>query len=383
MLLEWTEEQKRLRRRYQELGQEFNLRRRGEAPGFDVAGWDKICREGLWKIVIPKSHGGLEQGWWNFTAALEGLASCIRSPALLLSIIAQAGMIRALNLYGSEAQKDRYLGAILRGQISATAIAEPSTGTDVRSIETTLSEDGAGYRLNGMKFNIAHAPIADFTLVVTRIAGREKKNIALVILDRSQQGIKYGAPDKKLGVRDLPTGSLNFDAVRIEQQQLLGKLGNGLHDLIDIISLGRLYYGLIAANVITPFLNEALTFGRERRSFNEAIDANQYVQKRLVDIKIGIERSRWLAYSALGQLLNGDPEALMTCSIAKLVGAEDLVNSALSLVRLYGSVGYHEGDISTLARDALGFSSIGGTEEMHRKNIFNQLTRLTSETVAS
>ena len=66
----------------------------------------------------------------------------------------------------------------------------------------------------------------------------------------------------------------------------------------------------------------------------------------------------------------------MTCSIANLVGAEDLISSALGLVKLYGSVGYQDGGIATFARDALGFSSIGGTEEIHRKNIFSQLTRL-------
>jgi hypothetical protein len=66
----------------------------------------------------------------------------------------------------------------------------------------------------------------------------------------------------------------------------------------------------------------------------------------------------------------------MLCSIAKLVGADDLVNSAISLMKLQGSTGYHEGVLSVLARDALGFASVGGTEEMHRKNIFNQMVRL-------
>ncbi|MBI3727578.1 MAG: acyl-CoA/acyl-ACP dehydrogenase [Burkholderiales bacterium] len=375
MQLDWTEEQKALRARYQHLGERFNARRGNSLDQFDEAGWKTLCSEGMWKLVIPESYGGSGADWWAFTAALEGLSTTIRAPALLLSIIAQAGMVRALNLYGSEAQKDRYFAAILRGDLSATAIAEPTTGTDVRSIETTIRSHGEGYELNGQKFNIAHAPVADFILVVTRIADLEKKNTTLVLLDRGQQGVTYGQPDNKLGMRDLPTGSLGFDSVKIKPSQVLGVPGEGLHDLIDIISLGRLYYGLVAANVITPFLTDALAYSRSRRSFKLAIDTNQYIQKRLIDIKIGMERSKWLAYAALSQLLNGHPDALMMCSIAKLVGSEDLINSALSLIRLHGSVGYHEGGVTALARDALGFSSVGGTEEMHRKNIFNQMSR--------
>ncbi|WP_133646401.1 acyl-CoA dehydrogenase family protein [Paraburkholderia flava] len=377
MQFDWTQEQQTTRTRYRSIGSELAAAHTQET-GFDASGWARLCNEGLWDMIVPESYGGDGHGWWHFSAALEGLASSIRRPALLLSIIAQAGMVRALERYGSDAQRDRYFGAILRGELSATAIAEPDTGTDVRSIRTTLSEDGDGYRLSGRKFNIAHAPIAQFMLIVTRVEHADKRNTALVIVERKQAGLTCSEPDRKLGIDDLPTGSLQFDACRIERTQLLGKPGEGLGNLIDIISLGRLYYGLIAAHVVTPYLNDAIAYTRSRRSFDSAIDEHQYVQKRIVDVKIGIERSRWIAYGALGQLLNGHPEALLTCSIAKLVGAEDLVNSAVSLVRLYGSVGYQEGPVASFARDALGFSSIGGTEEMHRKNIFNQITRLTA-----
>ncbi|WP_309794263.1 acyl-CoA dehydrogenase [Caballeronia sp. LZ024] len=278
--------------------------------------------------------------------------------------------------HGSAAQKERYLGAILRGEVSATGIAEPRTGTDVRSIETTLSEDGDGYRLNGTKFNIAHAPIMDFVLVVTRLVGRESSNITLVLLDRDTPGIETGSEDDKLGNRNLPTGQLHFNDVNVCASQILGQPSRGLGHLIDIISLGRLYYGLAAANLLAPFVAEAMQYVANRSSFKSTIDSHQYIQKRLVDMKIGMERSRWSAYGALGQLLNNHPEALLSCSIAKVVGAEDLISSATSLVKLYGSVGYHNGCIGQLVKDALGFSSVGGTDEMHRKNIFNQMQRL-------
>lgn len=374
MKLEWSSEEQGLYDQFRALGIAIAQQPR-TAEGFDHAGWQRLHDAGLWRIAVPRGFGGDERGWWPFTAALEGLASGIRTPALLLSVIAQAGMIRAITEYGSDAQKERYFSAILRGALSATAIAEPTTGTDVRSIGTELTVDGDNYRLSGQKFNIAHAPIAEFSMVVTKLVGTDTDGVTLVLLDRDAPGMQLAAPDEKFGNRDLPTGGITFDRTPVSRAQVLGKPGRGLQQLIDIISLGRLYYGLVSAALLEPYVADSLDYANTRHSFNEPIASHQYVQKRLVDVRIGIERTRWLAYGALGQLLERRPAGLMMCSIAKLVGAEDLIASAISLMKLRGSTGYHEGELAVLARDALGFASVGGTEEMHRKNIFNQMVR--------
>ncbi|WP_028103605.1 acyl-CoA dehydrogenase family protein [Pseudoduganella violaceinigra] len=373
MMLQWTQEQLALRERYAALGAQLAART-GQPEGFDRDGWRQLGDAGLWRLIVPANFGGAGTDWWAFTAALEGLASSIRTPELLLSVIAQAGLVRALVHYGSPAQQDKYFAAILRGDLSSTGIAEPGTGTDVRSIETRLTPEGDNYVLNGGKYNIAHAPVVDFMMIVSR--ANDEGAISLVLLDKDAPGLRIGKADDKLGNRNLPTGALHFDNVPVAASQILGKPGKGLQQLIDIISLGRLYYGLVASHLVTPFLADAMAYAKQRISFKDTIAEHQYVQRRLTDLKIGAERGRWLAYGALTQLMAGDREALLTCSAAKLVGAEDLINGAISLVKLYGSLGYHNNDISTLARNALGFASVGGTEEMHRKNIYNQLVRL-------
>lgn len=375
MLFDLTAEQLDIRNKYSAIGKEIADAKRAEPEGFDFDGWNLLRDEGIWQLIVPADANGTSD-WWAFTAALEGLSSSIRTPELLLSVIAQAGMVRGLVRHGSPSQKAHYLEAILRGEVSATGIAEPTTGTDVRSISTSLTETMDGYLLNGSKFNIAHAPIMDFALLVCRLSDRDSSNIALVLLDRDTPGLTAGRVDDKLGNRNLPTGELHFRDVHVPHSSVLGVPGRGLSTLIDVISLGRLYYGLAAANLITPYLDDAMRYASTRDSFKSTIDSHQYVQKRLVDMRIGLARSRWIAYGALSQLLNGHAEALMTCSIAKLVGAEDLIASATSLVKLYGSLGYHNGSVAELMKNALGFASVGGTEEMHRKNIFNQMQRL-------
>ncbi|SMF99346.1 acyl-CoA dehydrogenase family protein [Burkholderia singularis] len=376
MHFNWTAEQLAIRHQYAAIGGEIARAAAERAEGFDYDGWNRLRDEGLWRLIVPADYPASNENWWNFTAALEGLSSAIVTPELLLSVIAQAGMVRALARHGTPDQQSRYLDAILRGEVSATGIAELTTGTDVRSINTSLTEVGGEYRLNGNKFNIAHAPIMDFALIVCRAGDADTNNITLVLLDKGAPGFTPGRIDDKLGNRNLPTGALHFEDVPVRKSQVLGIPGRGLGTLIDIISLGRLYYGLVAAHLAEPALRDAQQYAAHRDSFKSTIDQHQYVQKRIVDIRIGMERSRWLAYGALSQLLDGHREALLSCSIAKLVGAEDLINAATSLVKLYGSLGYHNGKVTELMKNALGFASVGGTEEMHRKNIFNQMQRL-------
>ncbi|WP_260088593.1 acyl-CoA dehydrogenase family protein [Phaeobacter inhibens] len=122
--------------------------------------------------------------------------------------------------------------------------------------------------------------------------------------------------------------------------------------------MGRLYYGLAAAWLIEPMLTEAFDFSKKRTTFDVPIIEHQYIQKKLTDIRIGTESAKWVSYGALHQLLSGAPEAAMTCSISKLVGAETIVEGAMDLMKLYGSKGYHEGQITTFLRDALAFCSV-------------------------
>lgn len=371
MMMQWSETQLALQRRFHALGLE--IAGMGPREQFCASRWHRLHEAGLWDGLAQRE--GRASSWWDFTAALEGLAQTARCPALLLSAIAQAGMARGLQRHGSEDQKDRYLPLLARGELCATGIAEPGTGTDVRSIASTLTPCAGGYRLKGSKHNIAHAPMAAFSLIVCRHADAPEA-VGLVFVDQEAPGLVTGPSDRKLGNTDLPTGSLEFHDVFIPHAQVLGDPRRGLRQLVDIISLGRAYYGLVAAHLVAPFLDEALQYAHARQSFREAIAEHQHVQRRLTDIRIGMERSRWTALAAVGKLIHEEPDALLACSVAKLVGSEDLIRSALDLLRLYGSRGYQEGDVALLMRDALGFASVGGTEEMHRKNIFNQMTRL-------
>lgn len=372
MQLDWTPAQNSIRKTFWNIG-----RQAASEPGeFDHSTWKRLLEAGLWHMVVPVEHGGQGRHWWDFTAAIEGLALAVRSPAILLSIIAQAGMVRALDRHGVQEQKRRYFRRILAGELSATAIADPDTGTDVRATSTVLTPDhNDTFVLHGQKYNIAHASIATFVLVVCKLSNHDRDGISLVFVDTDAEGLSIGPCDKKLGLHDLPTGQMRFTGVKLDYSDLLGEAGKGLRNLVDIVSLGRLYYGLTAALIVEPMLADSLAFASSRTTFGTAIAEHQHVQRRLTDVRIRAEAGKWVSYAALGRLLSGSDDAIMLSSVAKLVGANTVVESALDLLRLHGSRGYHEGAVSDFVRDALAYCSVGGTEEMHRKNIMNQMVR--------
>jgi alkylation response protein AidB-like acyl-CoA dehydrogenase len=324
MDLQWTRNQLEIRAQYAEIGRSAIAGRSQSANAeFDRDCWDRIVDAGLWRMIAPEAYGGAGSKWWDFTVALEGLASSIGSPGILLSVIAQAGMVRALDRFGTENQKRTYLRRILEGEISATAIADPDTGTDVRATSTLLTPaENDTFILNGAKYNIAHAPLAGFILVVCKLSDHGRDGISLVLIDRDAEGLSFGPADRKLGIADLPTGQMKFDGVSLDYGHLLGSPGQGLRNLVDIVSLGRLYYGLTAAWILEPMLAGAINFARGRETFDVPIIEHQHVQRRLTEIRIGIETSKWMGYGALGSLLSGSRDAVMLCSVAKLAGAE-------------------------------------------------------------
>lgn len=371
----WNVQQQKLRTRYANVGTLLSERasRTTEDNEFDIKGWIELSNEGLWRLPVPDQYGGLDGTWWDFAAALEGLASTVGDLGFLLSIIAHVGCIRALLLYGSELQKARFLPDLLNSGIGATAITEEGGGSDVARIQTCANQWERGYRIMGEKAHITNAPITTTFVLVGRIPQLGEHDITLFLLSRGIPGISFGDPEQMFGNSSSPTGEIILRDVDIDETRVLGPKGNGLQLLYNIISLDRMLYGLMAKPYIDPYLNEALSYIHERRAFKKVLGEHQYVQQKIVDIKIALEVSQYVSYAALEKLIENHPEASMLCSMAKLLGTEGMVMVATHLMQLFGHTGYMEGHITKLMRDVMGTRIAGGTSDIQRINIFNRI----------
>lgn len=383
MHMDWNDKQKEMRARYEEIGRAWVAPRAAllyEQGQFDRASWLELCRAGFWRIPVPERYGGLGHTWWEFVVALEGLAATARDLGFLLSTVAHIGLIRSLLEFGTEEQRRRYLPSLMNGSVGATAMTEPSGGSDVARLATRAARHGSHYLLNGEKAHITNAPIADLMLVLGRIPDLgERKDITLFLLERGAPGLVIGEPESLLGNRTSPTGPLCFHDLEVHEDQIVGTAGRGLETIYNVIALDRLLYGVIAAGYIEPILDDALRYASTRESFRARLTDHQYIQGRLTDMQTAMESARWISYAALAQLIDGSPAASRTCSVAKLVGTEALCLATQHAMNIFGHVGYEDGSIARAVRDALGTRIAGGTAEMQRKNIFNQMVRQMEE----
>lgn len=371
----FNDRQLRLNRLYRELG--LRHERRTDSRAFDWHAWQAVTEAGLWRLPLTgrRCASASDGARFDAVAAFEGLTSAMRSIGFAMAVANQLTLIDGIVSFGTPEQQDALLPRLLDGEPGATAISESGTGTEIRALQTRLIDDVDGYRLDGHKHNISLAPHALLALVAARYDGGAHPQTALALIDTAAAGVYRSAPKDTLGVHDLPIGELTFDAVHVAPARLLGATGDGLRTLMRIASMNRAYFALICSAAVQPFLADALAYAAERRILGVAIDTHQHIQRRLVDIRLRAERSRWTALAAIDQLLGEHPTALECASIAKIAAAHDLTQSALDLLALHGSDGYRNGSVSAFVADALAMISAGGTEEMHRRNVFAQMQR--------
>ncbi|KOG37254.1 acyl-CoA dehydrogenase family protein [Streptomyces resistomycificus] len=342
----------------------------------DRESWQEMSNAGVWRLAVPSKWGGDDGTWWDFVAAFEGIATGGRDLGFCLSMVAQAGLIRSLITYGTDEQRAYWLPRLLNGEVGATALTETTGGSDVTRIRTAATSHGDHYVLTGHKDHITNGPVADVALILGRVPEHGDRDITLFMVDLHAEGIQQGPVEDMMGNQTSPTGPILLDQVVVDAKNIIGGVGGGLEAVYNTISLDRLLYGILAAAYLDPLLDEVLAYTEQRHAFNVPIAEHQYVQGRVTDAKFAIEATRWVSYGALDSLLQGSAQASMMCSVAKYHAAETLKLGTETALRVFGHLGYMEGPYTKALKDALGTVIAGGTAEMQRKNVFNQMRRL-------
>lgn len=380
MKLGWSTSQRELSTYYERLAREHIAPRSQwhySRCQLDSAAWQTLADEGFWRIPVPESLGGRGMTWWDFSAALEGVTRGGQDLGFCLSLIAHAGFVRSLLLFGGRYHHEVALPRLLGGAIGATALTELSGGSDVAKITTTGQQTPSGYKLTGAKAHITNAPVADFFWVLGRLNELPaKRDITVFVIERKNEGMQTGAAEHMLGNRTSPTGPISFFGLPLAAEQILGRPGDGLRLTYSTIALDRLLYGIIGAAYLESLLSAAMSFAADRIAFGHPIADYQYVQRRITNVKLAIETTRWVSYAALDRLLDDHPEAALMSSTAKLVGSESLAGAAVDVMQIFGHSGYEAGRHSRNVQDALGTLIAGGTSDIQRKNIFTQLVKL-------
>src|SRR5690349_6170264 len=372
-----SEEQELLRRTVREFAETEmrpHVREWDQEQHFPIELMPKLAALGLLGIQFPEQYGGAGMTALDYCICIEELARV--DPGVALSVAAHNGLCSAhINLFGNEAQKQKYLVALARGEkIGAWGLTESTSGSDAAGMRTTAAKAGACWVLNGAKTFTTHGRVGGIMVVMAvtdRAAGT--KGISAFIVERGTRGMTPGKKEDKLGMRASDTSEVLFENCRIPAEQLLGDEGQGFVDTMRVLDAGRIGIAALSVGLAQGAYEAALAYARERKAFGKTISSFQAIQFKLADAATKIEAARLLTYRA-AYLKERGQRTTLESSMAKLYASEIAVRVADDCVQIHGGYGFVKDYPAEKYFRDVKLTTIGeGTSEIQRLVIARQL----------
>jgi alkylation response protein AidB-like acyl-CoA dehydrogenase len=346
-----------------------------EAQAFPDDLLPKLGALGLTGIQVPESYGGAGLSAVEYCIAIEELARV--DPSISLTVAAHNGLASAhLYMFGSEAQKQRYLVPLARGEtLGAWGLTEAGSGSDAAAMRTTARRVGGEWVLNGSKQFITHGRIGG-TMVAMAVTDREagRKGISAFVLGRGTPGMRPGKKENKLGMRASDTSEVIFEDCRVPADAMVGGEGQGFANTLAVLDAGRIGIAALAVGLAQGAYEAARTYAKERRQFGQPLAAFQAIQWKLADMATRIEAARLLTYRAAWMRDQRVDRTSMASSMAKLYASEIAVRAAEEGVQIHGGYGFVKDYPAEKYFRDVKLCTIGeGTSEIQRLVIAREL----------
>ena len=369
--LSWplTEEERLLQQTAREFAQREvapSAIERDEAERFDRQIFGRMGELGLTAAPIPESAGGGGFSYLGWSLVMEELGAADMATAVTLSvhILSQLPVVA----WGSPEQVGTWLPPMLSGEaLGAFALTEPQAGSDASAIRTRATRDGDTYRLTGTKIWISNAPEADRYLVFATLdpdAG--PSGIAAFLVEKGMPGFRFGAHEKKMGIRACPAAELVFEDAVVPAANRLGGEGDGYRIALSSLAEGRISIAAACVGIARSALEQAARYLGERKAFGAPLADQQGLRFMLAEMARDVEAARALTRQAAAAKDRGDALAVPS-SLAKWTASDTAIRVATDAVQLFGASGYsRETGIERLMRDAKGAQIYEGTNQIHR-----------------
>jgi alkylation response protein AidB-like acyl-CoA dehydrogenase len=328
---------------------------------------DKMGRLGFFGGALPAEYGGLALDFVTFAALVTEISRTCQVMGCLVSM--PTGLVGAGLLdYGTEAQKQRWLVPLARGEIfGAAGVTEPRSGSDVAGMTTTYTRDGSGFVITGAKAWISNLDLAEFFVTfATSDRSLRHRGVTAFVIPRDAPGLQIAPYHDKLGFRPLCTGDLVLDGVRFGPDAVLGAEGQGFRVAMTAVERGRLGVAARAVGVILACLEDACSYAKVREAFGHQIAELQLVQSKITDMSVGAETARLLVAAAAGALDRGERARKLT-SMAKMYASDVAFRSASDAVQVHGAYGVSSDfRVGRMLRDAKVLQIVEGSNDLHR-----------------
>lgn len=332
---------------------------------------------GLFGLAVPEEFGGLDLDME--TEALVAMELGQTSPAFRSVAGTNIGIgSQALVLFGTDAQKQKWLPGIASGDLIASfALTEPEAGSDAGGLKTRAVREGDHYILNGTKRFITNANKADLFTVMARTNQDEPgaKGVSAFIVERNTPGLSVGKPEKKMGQQGAHICDVIFENARVPAANMIANEGEGFKVAMSVLDKGRLHISAVATGVSKRLIREMVTYALERKQFGKAIMDHQMIQSMIADSQAETYAAECMILDAARRRDAGE-DVTMLASCTKLFATEACGRVADRAVQVFGGAGYvSDYGIERFYRDVRIFRLYEGTSQIQQMIIARELAR--------
>ncbi|MGI5201028.1 acyl-CoA dehydrogenase family protein [Spirillospora sp. CA-108201] len=328
----------------------------------------KLGELGVFGIQVPEEYGGAGETSFKYQAVIS--EECARAGVSFGGYGVHVNLVLPYLLkYGSPEQKKRWLPPFVSGEMmTAIAMTEPGTGSDLAGMQTTARRDGDHYVLNGAKTFITGGVLADRVLVVARTSPATPENrragLSILAVDTGSEGYAVGRKLEKIGLRSSDTAELSFADVRVPVEDLLGEEGRGFEYLTHNLAEERLGIATSSYASAAAAVEFARRYVQERTVFGKTVSSFQNTKFVLAECATEVEAARSLVDRCVEALDAGELTPA-DAAVCKLFCTEVQARVVDKCLQLHGGYGYIlEYPIARLYADARVARIYGGTSEV-------------------
>lgn len=339
----------------------------------------KMGELGFFGMLLPEAYDGLGLDTLTYLLAMEEIAYADGAASISMGVH-NSLPTQMLLRWGSDAQKERWLRPMARGELlGAFALSEAEAGSDASALAAQAARTADGWTLNGMKAWVTNGATAGVVLIMARTdregVRKGARGISAFIVPTGTPGYQAQKAEDKMGLRASNTCSVALTDLHLPADALLGEEGMGFTYALAALDGGRLGVAAQAIGIARAALDHSVRYASERKQFQKPIAAFQAIQFKLADMAVQIAASQCLLHEAARRKDAGE-DVTQWASMAKLYAGEMVMRVTTDAVQIFGGYGYmRDYPVERLMRDAKVITIYEGTSEVQRMVIARELLK--------
>ena len=337
-----------------------------EESRFPQEAYEALQSADLAAAHVDSKYGGQGADALATVIIIEEVARVCGSSSLIPAVNKLGSL--PLILAGSSELKEKYLTQLAAGKGFSYCLSESEAGSDAAAMKTKAIKSGSDWIISGSKKWISNAGVSEFYTVIAQTdPSKGSKGITAFIVEKSDPGISFGAPEKKMGFRGSPTREVYFDNVEISDDRRIGEVGKGFSIAMDTLDHTRITIAAQALGIAQGALDAAEKYSHERKQFGKEIFEFQAIQFILADMAMNIEAARQLTYAAAAKSERNDKDLRFFSSASKAFASDVAMKVTTDAVQVLGGYGYvSDYPVERMMRDAKLTQIYEGTNQVQR-----------------